>query len=124
MRGAGLLGETWMVEPSNSPSEARQESKLPMQKTKFVLPLLFALGSAFAVRSTAASSTSAARSLDNFEDLSPWTAQHTDDVTATLHGVDGKIGKALRLDFDFTGAHGEPIKRYATARRELRLTTH
>ena len=36
------------------------------------------------------------RILDNFENLTPWTAQHTDDVVATLHSVDGKIGKGPR----------------------------
>ncbi|HEX3122034.1 MAG TPA: discoidin domain-containing protein [Rhodanobacteraceae bacterium] len=63
----------------------------------------------------------ASRVLDNFDDLKPWTAQHTDDVTATLHSVDGKVGKALRLQFDFTDAHGNPINGYATARRALPL---
>ena len=63
----------------------------------------------------------ASRILDNFDNLTPWTAQHTDDVSATLHSVDGKVGKALRLQFDFTDAHGNPINGYATARRELPL---
>jgi len=61
------------------------------------------------------------RTLDAFETPTPWTAQHTDDVTATLHSVDGKTGKALQLQFDFTDAHGNPINGYATARRELPL---
>src|SRR6185369_10529884 len=61
------------------------------------------------------------RTLDNFDNLTPWTAQHTDDVSATLHSVDGKVGKAVRLQFDFTDAHGNPINGYATARRELPL---
>lgn len=59
--------------------------------------------------------------LDNFENLNPWSAQHTDDVSATLHSVDGKIGKGLRLDFDFTDKAGNPINGYATARRTLPL---
>jgi hypothetical protein len=63
----------------------------------------------------------APRTLDNFDNLTPWTAQHTDDVTATLQGADGKTGRALRLQFDFTDAHGNPINGYATARRELPL---
>ena len=61
------------------------------------------------------------RVLDSFESLAPWTAQHTDDVAATLHAVDGKTGRALRLDFDFRGANGAPINGYATARRALPL---
>ena len=68
-----------------------------------------------------AHAAAAERILDDFEDLKPWTAQHTDDVSATLHGIDGKLGKALRLDFDFRGANGEPINGYATARRALPL---
>jgi len=61
------------------------------------------------------------RTLDSFETLTPWTAQHTDDVSATLHSVDGKVGKALQLQFDFTDKNGNPINGYATARRELPL---
>ncbi|HSE12747.1 MAG TPA: discoidin domain-containing protein [Rudaea sp.] len=59
--------------------------------------------------------------LDNFENLEPWTAQHTDDVSATLGSAPGKVGKALRLDFDFTDKAGNPINGYATARRALPL---
>ncbi|HET7780288.1 MAG TPA: coagulation factor 5/8 type domain-containing protein, partial [Rudaea sp.] len=62
-----------------------------------------------------------ARVLDNFESLTPWTAHHTDDVTATLHAVDGKVGKSLRLQFDFTDQRGNAINGYATARRDLPL---
>jgi hypothetical protein len=61
------------------------------------------------------------RILDAFDNLTPWTAQHTDDVSATLQSVDGKAGKALRLQFDFTDKQGNPINGYATARRELPL---
>ncbi|HZX92525.1 MAG TPA: discoidin domain-containing protein, partial [Rudaea sp.] len=61
------------------------------------------------------------RTLDNFDNLTPWTAQHTDDVSATLQSVDGKVGKALGLQFDFTDKQGNPINGYATARRELPL---
>jgi len=62
------------------------------------------------------SSPQAARVLDDFEDVSAWQAQHTDDVGAALWSVDGKYGKALRLDFDFNGVNG-----YATAHRNLPL---
>jgi hypothetical protein len=75
----------------------------------------------FGSLSVALASSTPQRTLDNFDDLTPWTAQHTDDVSAKLQSVDGKAGKALRLDFDFTGANGEPINGYATARRELPL---
>jgi hypothetical protein len=61
------------------------------------------------------------RVLDNFESLAPWQVRHTDDVTATLHGAEGKSGRALCMDFNFTDAHGKPINGYATARRELPL---
>jgi len=68
-----------------------------------------------------AAALSPVRTLDNFNDVAPWTAQHTDDVSATLRAVDGKAGKALRLQFDFTDKQGNPINGYATARRELPL---
>ena len=61
------------------------------------------------------------RVLDNFDSPAAWQVQHTDDVSATLQGADGKTGKALRLDFNFTDAHGQPINGYATARRALPL---
>ncbi len=81
--------------------------------TSVSLLLIFASFNVFA--------QTAPRILDNFQTLTPWTAQHTDDVSATLDSVDGKVGKALRLQFDFTDAHGNPINGYATARRELPL---
>jgi hypothetical protein len=61
------------------------------------------------------------RILDNFDNLAQWTVQHSDDVSAALRAVDGKAGKALGLDFNFTDAHGNPINGYATARRALPL---
>ena len=54
--------------------------------------------------------------LDGFESLSNWSADHTTDTTSSIASVDGKFGRALRLDFDFKGVVG-----YATARRELAL---
>ena len=59
--------------------------------------------------------------LDNFDDLSPWQVQHTDDVSATLHEVAGKSGKGMQLEFDFADGSGRPINGYATARRALPL---
>jgi hypothetical protein len=59
--------------------------------------------------------------LDNFENPALWQVQHTDDVSASLHGVDDKDGKALRLDFNFADAKGNPVNGYATAHRALAL---
>ncbi len=56
------------------------------------------------------------RVLDDFENLSSWQADHTDDVTANLSAVPGEIGNAMRLQFDFAGVNG-----YATAKRKLPL---
>jgi hypothetical protein len=61
------------------------------------------------------------RVLDNFDSPTAWQVQHTDDISATLQGADGKTGKALRMDFNFSDAHGQPINGYATARRALPL---
>jgi hypothetical protein len=63
----------------------------------------------------------AQRVLDNFDDVTRWQVQHTDDVIASLHAVNDKTGNALRLDFDFTDGHGNPINGYATAHRALAL---
>ncbi len=59
--------------------------------------------------------------LDNFENPTLWQVQHTDDVTASLHGVDEKGDKALRLDFDFADAKGNAVNGYAIAHRALVL---
>ena len=59
--------------------------------------------------------------LDSFDDVTHWQVQHTDDVTASLQGVRDKGSNALRLDFDFADAKGNPINGYATARRALAL---
>jgi hypothetical protein len=53
---------------------------------------------------------------DNFETLEPWQAVASDGVRASLHGVPGHDGQAMRLDFDFGAAAG-----YAAARRALPL---
>jgi hypothetical protein len=54
--------------------------------------------------------------LDDFENPAAWHALHTDDVSGSLHVADGKVGKALRLDFDFAKVNG-----YVTAHRPLPL---
>ena len=54
------------------------------------------------------------RILDGLDDISPWKAVASDSVSAALRQVDGPVGKALCLDYDFNGVSG-----YAVARREL-----
>ncbi len=61
------------------------------------------------------------RILDNFADLTPWQAQHTDDISASLHSAKDSGGNAMRLDFDFADAKGNPVNGYATAHRVLPL---
>jgi len=58
----------------------------------------------------------AARILDDFEDVRPWTAGASDGVQASVHSAEGPVGRALRLDFDLAGTAG-----YALARRALPL---
>jgi hypothetical protein len=47
-----------------------------------------------------------ATTLDAFDSVSGWRATHTDDVSASLHAVPGKAGKAMCLAFDFNGVSG------------------
>ena len=54
------------------------------------------------------------RVLDSFEDLSPWRAQPSDGVSATIHADSGVRGRALRFDVDFHGGAG-----YAVIHRAL-----
>ncbi|WP_103075823.1 discoidin domain-containing protein [Solilutibacter silvestris] len=56
------------------------------------------------------------RILDDFSDISRWTAVASDGVGAKIRQVDGPGGKALCLDYDFRGRSG-----YAVARRALPL---
>jgi hypothetical protein len=58
----------------------------------------------------------AARILDDFEDVRPWTAGASDGVQTAVHSAEGPVGRALRLDFDLAGTAG-----YALARRALPL---
>ncbi|MDP2369962.1 discoidin domain-containing protein [Rhodoferax sp.] len=62
------------------------------------------------------SAGSALRTLDNFDELTPWTANASDQVKASLRQVQGVAGNALCLDYDFNGVAG-----YAYARRALPL---
>ncbi len=58
----------------------------------------------------------AVRMLDAFDDLAPWRAIASDDVSAAVTPAVSSDGKALRLEFDFKGRAG-----YASARRSLPL---
>ena len=65
----------------------------------------------------AAHAQPATTTLDAFDTLAPWAAEHTDDTRAAIARVGGgTFGHALRLAFDFNGVIG-----YATARRALPL---
>ena len=57
------------------------------------------------------------RVLDSFEDLSPWRAQPSDGVSASIHPDAGFRGRALRLDVDYHGGGG-----YAVIHRALPTT--
>jgi hypothetical protein len=62
------------------------------------------------------------RTLDRFDDLTAWQAQHTDDISASLHAEKSADGNAaMRLDFDFADAKGNAVNGYATAHRSLPL---
>ena len=52
--------------------------------------------------------------LDDFEDISAWSADASTDITARVSQVEGVEGKALRLDYDFNDVSG-----YAFAARPL-----
>ncbi|NBW08568.1 MAG: carbohydrate-binding protein, partial [Caulobacteraceae bacterium] len=56
--------------------------------------------------------------LDDFEDLTPWKADASTDVSSAISAVAGPDGgKAMRLDYDFNGKSG-----YAFAARALSFT--
>ncbi|MFL5559961.1 MAG: discoidin domain-containing protein [Gemmatimonadaceae bacterium] len=57
------------------------------------------------------------RVLDSFEDLSPWRAQPSDGVSASIHPDQGVSGRAMRIDVDFHGGAG-----YAVVHRSLPTT--
>ncbi|HEV2083207.1 MAG TPA: discoidin domain-containing protein [Brevundimonas sp.] len=56
------------------------------------------------------------RILDAFEELSPWTADASTDVSSVVAPVDGRVGRAMRLTYDFNGRSG-----YAFAARAVDL---
>src|SRR5262249_12329218 len=56
------------------------------------------------------------RVLDDFADLTKWTAVASAGPWAFTHSAEGLAGRALRLDFDLAGSAG-----FALARRSLPL---
>jgi hypothetical protein len=54
--------------------------------------------------------------LDGFEDLAPWSAAASTDVSSAVSAVAGQDGRAMRLDYDFNGRSG-----YAFAARAINL---
>lgn len=76
------------------------------------------LGLVAALLIAAPAQAQSSRTLDTFEDLAPWTADASTDVTSTITSVDGHRGEAMRLDYDFNGRSG-----YAFAARELSFET-
>lgn len=73
--------------------------------------------SLFALACTLVLQASAARglSVDDFESLQVWSAHPADGVQLELVSDAGRVGRAMRLDFRFSGGG------YAIARRELDL---
>ncbi len=57
------------------------------------------------------------RALDSFDDLSPWSADASTDVSSAVSSVAGHDGRAMRLDYDFNGRSG-----YAFAARAIDLS--
>lgn len=54
--------------------------------------------------------------LDDFEDISAWSADASTDISARVSQVEGREGQALRLDYDFGDVSG-----YAFAARPLTI---
>ncbi|WP_395700887.1 discoidin domain-containing protein [Aquabacterium sp.] len=64
----------------------------------------------------AAAAAPGTRLLDGFEDLLPWAASASEQVSARIEPAAGPQGRALCLHYDFNGVSG-----YAVARRRLAL---
>lgn len=71
---------------------------------------------ALALATAAARDSLLPRLLDDFERITVWSAHPADGVSLTLRTGTGRVGRALRMDFGFTGGG------YAIARRALPLT--
>lgn len=104
----------------NNTSAARWEDGVLTRSTKWLL-LTCIVSSFLSLICASAFALDQATVLDDFATLSLWQAQHTDDVTATLHSDAGQTGKGMRLDFDFADSRGNAVNGYATARRTLPL---
>lgn len=72
------------------------------------------LGLILALLMAAPAVAQSSRTLDTFENLAPWTADASTDVTSTISSVPGNRGEAMRLSYDFNGRSG-----YAFAARDL-----
>jgi hypothetical protein len=83
---------------------------------KAAASLLLALAGSVSWACPGAPQPAGGRLLDDFDDLSAWSATASDGVSASLRQVEGPVGKALCLAYDFNGYSG-----YAVARRELPL---
>ncbi|HET7662052.1 MAG TPA: discoidin domain-containing protein, partial [Rhodanobacteraceae bacterium] len=70
---------------------------------------------AIVLGSFARAGTPPVRVLDDFSNASAWHAEHSDDVSASLHEKNG----AVCLDFDFNGVSG-----YASIKRALPIAFH
>jgi hypothetical protein len=64
----------------------------------------------------AAQTPGTVRVLDRFETLAPWRTAVSDGVRASVSAAPGRVGPALRMDFDLGGTAG-----YAAAQRSLPL---
>lgn len=78
---------------------------------RLLVAAVLALG---ALAGQGSAQTPAPRTLDAFESVEPWSALSSDGVKAAKRSVPGHEGRALRMDFDFSGVSG-----YAYLRREL-----
>lgn len=87
-----------------------------MLHSVFRILLWFGLALATPCAFAAAPQGGSMQLLDDFHDLSPWQADASNGVEASLRAVPGSQGQALCLDFDFGAVSG-----YAVARRELPL---
>ena len=75
-----------------------------------------ALTTAIALALAAPAHAQEARVLDAFEDLAPWAADASTDVSSRISAVPGRSGQAMRLEYDFNGRSG-----YAFAARAIDL---
>jgi hypothetical protein len=85
-----------------------------MKESAKMRGLLVVIAVAFGL--TSATHAQTPRVLDPFETLAPWTADASTDVSSTIAAVDGHVGRAMRLTYDFNGRSG-----YAFAARAIDL---